>query len=362
MTTVAIIGLGTIGSALAPLAARMTEVSQLTLIDPDSYTESNMVNQSIDVAAPGQPKVQVQADLLRSINPRLKIHAIEDLVENVPHARMVSTILVSCVDNRRARQAINRIAWRCGTPWVDAAVDAASLVRVNAYAPGKSAPCLECAWDERSYDLLEQEYPCDGGDFSVPATATPAELGGLAASLQAGEVRKILGGDTNQGSLVGAQLMLDTFTHTSHIGKFRRNKKCRFDHELWSVETLALSPRESTMADLFNALDAGSDSTIRLEDHSFVTYLDCIGCGRRSDIDLSIFGRLGPGDRTCSCGGRKFAPGFFSFETISLSDLSTRNRQLNLATMGFRSGDVISVANGSGKARHIEISGEIANG
>lgn len=355
MTTVTVVGLGTIGSPLASLVARMPEVSQLTLVDPDSYTVSNVVNQAIDTAAPGQPKVQVQAALVHAINPQLTVHAIEDRIENVPLAQIDSSILVSCVDNRRARQTINRLAWRYGTPWVDAAVDAASLVRVNAYFPKESAPCLECAWDERSYDLLEQEYPCGGGEVSVPATGTPAELGSLAASLQVGELRKILCDDANDASLVGAQLMLDTRTHTSHLGKFNRNEQCRFDHEIWSVDTIALSPEESTMADLFDAVDPGSDSSIRLEGHSFVTYLDCVACGRRSNIDLSIFDRLCASDRTCSCSGRLFAPGFFSFEFISRSDLSATNLRLNLAAIGFRSSDVISVANGSGKARHIEI-------
>ena len=77
-------------------------------------------------------------------------------------------------------------------PFQVTAVGAPSLVRINAYVPGESAPCIECAWGERSYDLLEQEYPCDGGAIRVPATGTPAELGTIAASLMVGELRRFL--------------------------------------------------------------------------------------------------------------------------------------------------------------------------
>ena len=69
MNTVTIIGLGTIGSAVASLVARMPEVSQITLVDPDVYTEPNLVNQAIDISAPGNTKVEVQAALIHAINP-----------------------------------------------------------------------------------------------------------------------------------------------------------------------------------------------------------------------------------------------------------------------------------------------------
>jgi molybdopterin/thiamine biosynthesis adenylyltransferase len=292
MSTVTIIGLGTIGSVVASLVARMPEMTHMTLVDADAYTESNLVNQAIDTSAPGKAKVEVQAALINAINPRIRLNTIEERVENVPLANLRSSILLSCVDNRHARQSINRIAWRCGSPWIDAAVDAESLVRINAYSPSPSAPCLECAWDERSYDLLEQEYPCDAGNIPVPASGAPAELGAIAASLQAGELRKLLGDTTNDATLAGAQLMLDTATHTRHLSRFQRNEQCRFDHESWQVEAVDLAPQENTLADLFDAVDSGSDSAVRLEGQLFATYLDCIVCGRRSNVSLSLYGRL----------------------------------------------------------------------
>jgi len=357
LSTVTIIGLGTVGSALSPLVARMPEVSQITLVDPDDYDESNLTSQAIDTAALGKPKVAVQASLIHAINPDVRVAPILARVENVPLARVDSSVLVSCVDNRCARQAINRIAWRCAKPWVDAALDAASLVRLNAYQPGESKPCMECAWDQSSYDLLDQEYPCAGGDRSISQTAAPAELGTLAATLQAAELRRLLGnGGADSSTLIGAQFMFDTSSHTGHFSRFSFNEQCRFDHQVWrDIEATALPPNESTLADLFDALAGTEDCTVSLDGHVVSTCVDCVACGKRSSVGLVLSGRLSAEHRTCACGGRMFAPGFFSMAALHRSDISAKNLDLTLASLGIRSGDVLSIASGPDHVRHVEI-------
>ena len=359
MSSATLVGLGTIGSAVAPLVARMPHITDITLVDHDFYVESNLMTQTIDSSAVGKPKVEIQAALIKAINPLVRVRAITDRVENVPLARLRSSALIACVDNRRARQTINRVAWRCGRPWIDAAVDATSLVRVNTYMPSETAPCLECGWSQASYDLLEAEYPCDARSVEAPATAAPAELGTLAASLQAAELRKLLGGETNGASLVGAQVMLDTATHARHLTRFKRNEHCRFDHASWEIEEVDLEPRESTLADVFDAVDAGSSAALRLEGHAFATYLDCIACCCRKSIGPTVYGRLSAADRTCECGGWLFATGFFSFESIRYADLSVVNRNLKLVDLGLRSGDVVSVTEAAGSVRHLEIEGRV---
>ena len=355
MRTVAIIGLGTIGSSVASLVARMPHVSAVTLVDPDSYDTSNLATQAIDISALGRPKVEVQTGLLKAINPLLEVEAFADRIENVPLAFLRNSILLSCVDNRRARQTINRIAWRCDSPWIDAAVGTETLVRISVCAPGDAAPCLECSWDEKSYDLLEQEYPCSVENETAPATGAPAQLGALAASLQVTELQKLISDRNADGSLVAAQLMFDTATHVIHLGHFTRDEKCRFDHQRWVIESVDLDPLENSLADLFASTCARSDQAISVEGHSFATFLDCVKCGKRSHVGLSLYRRLSDGARTCDCGGRMFALGFFSSESISQDELSTQKLSARLSTLGIRTGDVISVTDASGDARHLEI-------
>jgi molybdopterin/thiamine biosynthesis adenylyltransferase len=355
MSSVTIVGLGTIGSFLTMLAARMSGITHIILVDPGRYGASNIATQNINKSALGRLKVEVQAEQINAINPHIRVSKFCEPIENVPLQQLRSTIFVSCVDNRNARQSINRIACRCGVLWIDAAINAPSLVRLNAYNPAGSTPCLECGMDQGSYDLLAQTYPCNPTNPPVPATNAPAELGALAATLQAAEVRKHLNDDIGGSTLVGAQLMLDTATHEKHLVHFKVNEQCRFDHKSWCITQHHIEPRTNTLADLFVSLDSYTDPAISLEGHSFATHLDCIECGRRSSIGLSLYRRLSEKARTCSCGGHMFATGFFSFETISRSDLSPLNLHLKLAALGLRDGDVITVDDASGNSHHLEI-------
>lgn len=355
MSSVTVVGLGTIGSVLVPLTARIPGVTHMTLVDPDSYDESNISTQNIDRSAPGDLKVEVQAALIHAINPRIQVTRFCEAVENVPLQRLNSQVILSCVDNRGARQTINRIAWRCDRPLIDAAINAPSLVRLNVYNPPRSTPCLECSWGPETYDLLEQTYPCNPVNTPTATTNAPAELGALAATLQAAELRRILNGDIAGSALDGAQLMLDTATHQQHLVHFKVNQKCRFDHQTWRISQPGIEPRESTLADLFDALDSFTNPAIRLEGHSFATRLDCIECGKHGSIGLSLHLRLGEKARSCDCGGRLYAPGFYSFETLKRVDLSPMNLQLKLEDLGFRDGDVISVDDSPGNSHHVEI-------
>ncbi|MFQ5352927.1 MAG: ThiF family adenylyltransferase, partial [Candidatus Binatia bacterium] len=82
--TVVVVGLGNVGSQLAPLAARMPGVGRVVLIDHDSYERKNLRAQAIRAADIGRTKALVQADRLREINPALNLVAIVDRFETVP--------------------------------------------------------------------------------------------------------------------------------------------------------------------------------------------------------------------------------------------------------------------------------------
>ncbi len=69
--TVVVVGVGNIGSHLAMFLARMPLVQQVTLVDHDSYDESNLFSQNISRAEIGKPKVEAVARRLRRLNPEL---------------------------------------------------------------------------------------------------------------------------------------------------------------------------------------------------------------------------------------------------------------------------------------------------
>lgn len=345
--TVTVVGLGTIGSHLVPPLGRIREVTGVILIDPDVYQEPNLRSQNINQAEVGERKVAVQESRLRQINPQLQVTTFFEPIESVPLGRIRADVIIACVDSRSSRQWINQVAFRLGTTWVDAAVDADSqLVRVNAYRPGPDAPCLECAWSAQNYALLEQNYACEGAPETA-ATSAPAELGALAASLQAAEIRKLITGQANN-TLIGRQLTTDCLHHQHRVHSYRRNPNCRFDHKTWEIRRLSSGADELTLGDAFELAPRGLSPEFRVEGQFFLGGLDCPACGRKSRRALRLSNRITPRQLLCRhCGDRLIANGFETVDRLAAARLPASTLQRPLRTLGLRSGDVFSLLEAS---------------
>lgn len=84
---VCIVGLGGVGSWIAEALAR-SGVGQLTLIDHDDVTESNINRQvHADYTTLEQSKVEVMANRIQAINPRCACRPIDDMLvdKNIEH-------------------------------------------------------------------------------------------------------------------------------------------------------------------------------------------------------------------------------------------------------------------------------------
>lgn len=213
---------GNIGSHLTESLARMPGVGRVVLIDRDVYEPRNLVNQDIVLRDVGKPKVLVQARRLVEIRPNLEVHAIHSPLENPPLGAWRADLIVGCLDSRVARQAVNERAWRLGIPWADAGVLGSEwLARVNVYAPGYDAQCLECAWSDEDYRLLEQQYPCAGAANEPAPNGASSELGALAAAMLALECRKVLAGEIDHAA-IGRQATLNARWLQYSVTSFRR--------------------------------------------------------------------------------------------------------------------------------------------
>ena len=349
---------GNIGSHLVSHVARMQDVSRITLIDKDVYELKNLVSQDITPRDIGKPKAIVQARRLTRINPQLFVETIADPVERVPLGRLRADVILSCLDSRVARQHVNQFAWRLGVPLIDAGVEAGGLLaRINLYVPGPDNPCLECAWNDRDYEALEQTYPCQhlGQDLAVNVAATnaPSSLGALAASLQAIECQKLLLGQTDR-SAIGKQVLIDASHHQHYVTSYRRNLDCRFgSHDVWDIQ-----PVNGSLT-LLEALKLGpSDGTngaasLQLERKPFVTKLTCSSCGQTISL-LRLECSLRDVDKTCvNCGQRMVAAGFDFLERLDAGCVPRPALARSLRNLGLRPGDVFSI--GSERQFHFEI-------
>ena len=316
LKTVLLAGAGNIGSALAPLLARMGNVGTILLVDPDVYEVKNLSCQDISAGNVGRRKVLVQAHRLQRIKPAIDVRAHCARVEDLPLGVLRVDAIVSCLDSRTSRRYVNQAAWRLGVPWIDGAVDAAGvLARVNAYVPAPESPCMECGWEDADYDtaVLEQAYPCQPGGGGPTATNAPASLGHITAGLMAIECQKLLSGD-RESLLAGRQVMLDLRHHTHYVTTFRRGR-CRFDHEIWNVEQLDDSPAKMTLGQAVHLSASGSGPSsgwaLRIEGQQFAMMQFCSGCGRHEAIALHLADRIPSVGRRCTaCGKTMTVRGF----------------------------------------------------
>jgi len=359
--TITVVGAsGNIGSHLVPHLGRMPGVRRVTLVDRDVYEQKNLASQDITRRDVGRPKAVVQARRLRRINPALAVTAVVEAVENVPLGLLRGDVLLACLDSRAARRTVNLSTWRLGLPWIDAGVHAEDLLaRVNVYLPGPGQPCLECAWDDRVYATLEQAYPCAGQD-APPATNAPSGLGALAASLQALECQKLLAG-AHAELAVGQQVTISALAHRHYVTRFTPNAACRFDHDVWEIAPLARRPAQLTV-DRVLALGRGpdgADAALRLHvpHQLFARALVCPACGHRREVALHLLGRLGVAERACAECGQQMRPGAADMiEWLTAADLPPAVQAASLRRLGFRRGDVLTVAGGA-RTAHFQIGG-----
>lgn len=349
--TVVVVGAGgNIGSHLVSHFARTPNVGRVTLIDRDVYEAKNLTSQHITPGDVGKSKVVVQARKLRRINPTLQVEAIFDAVERVPLGKLRADAVLACLDSRIARQQVSQFAWRLGVPLIDAGVEPTGLLaRVNVYVPGSENPCLECAWDDRDYEALEQTYSCAGVASNVAATNAPSSLGALAASLQAIECQKLLSGQFDR-SAIGKQVLIDASHHKHYVTSFRRNPNCRLTgHDIWRIEKLNFTPREVAVAEAFRLGRSQSNSNpkLRVEGKPFAKRLTCPACGFTRPL-LRLECSLREKERACEhCGSRMIAAGIDLAEELTLAEFGEESSlRLSLHRLGLRPSEVFSVCAG----------------
>ncbi len=387
-----VVGAGNIGSHLIAHLGRLAGIARVTIIDRDAYEAANLSGQDILPSDAGQAKVTVQARRLRRINPSLAVAPIRADVEELPPGLLCGDAILAGVDNRRARQHINDVAWQLGVPWIDAAVDGPGLLaRVGVYVPGADAPCLECGWGDQDYAALEQAYPCERGAqrpaegaaadrpavaagmadrpavaagmaegmgaATGAATRAPSALGAIAGALLLLECREVLD-PAARAAAGGRQIFFDLRHHQYTCAFVRRNPHCRRSpHEAWSPAPLRLDPRRARAADLLEGalswlpaeLAARGPRELRVNNLRWVRQVVCCRCGtvraalhvlRRSLLEIG---------RTCPrCGGRMQARGLEVAAALSTGMLSAGQKRRTLHALGIRSGDIITLVHADG--------------
>lgn len=360
MAHVIVVGAGTIGSHLLPHVARMPNVTAVTVVDPDCYEPSNLGAQNMYRPDLGKSKAQVQARRLKQIDQSLETRAYQKPVEDLPLGWLRGDVILACLDSRRARMVVNQAAWRLGVPWINAGVAATGLLaRVQVFLPAAEAPCLECAWDTRDYELVEQTYACQDG-AAPAATGASSGLGALAASIQAIECEKLLSGDHAQ-LLAGRDVLIDARHHRHYVTAFRRNPACRMpDHAGWRITPFDADPSSTTLGELVATARTlrGADAGVQMgvAGQRVAVTLTCPHCGTRWPTGYVHRGERRHAGRCPDCTTELMATGVDLHDAVSPDALPEIARNRSLTEMGLITGDVVTFTTPEIEV-HVELGG-----
>jgi len=211
--TVAVIGLGALGTVSAGLLAR-AGVGHLRLIDRDVVELTNLQRQVLfDEQDVDLPKADVAARKLRAVNSSVRIDGIAKDVHaaNIESLLEGAGLVVDGADNMELRFLLNEVSIKRGLPWVYGGAIATNGMAMG-IVPGTTA-CFRC--------FLPQ-MPAPG---SLPTCDTAGILNtvsSIVGSLQATEAIKLLIGQAPSGEL----LAFDGWTNDLQRLRVARRKDC----------------------------------------------------------------------------------------------------------------------------------------
>lgn len=189
---VAVLGLGALGSVIAPWLAR-AGVGHLTLIDRDVVEASNLQRQLLYGEADlGRPKAEVAAQRLAEANSTLDLRPVVADLTSGNARELLSGFDLICdgTDNFEARFLINDVAILTGTPWIYAGAIGGEGLVWPLHPP--ATPCLRC---------LIEEPPASGDVDTCDSAGVLGPTVGVIGSWAALEALKMLTGKAPHADL-----------------------------------------------------------------------------------------------------------------------------------------------------------------
>jgi DNA-binding transcriptional regulator YhcF (GntR family) len=155
-----VVGAGALGNEVVKNLTLMG-IGRLYLVDFDEVEAANL-SRSVFFreADTGRPKAEVVAARAKTLNPQVGLQYLQGDVTAALGLGVIRRmdVVVSCLDNREARLALNRFCYWMNKPLVDGAIqELLGLVRV--FVPGQGA-CFECTLTEQARREISLRYSC----------------------------------------------------------------------------------------------------------------------------------------------------------------------------------------------------------
>lgn len=160
---IAVIGAGAIGNELlknlALLGAGHIDIFDFDTIEIHNLTRSVLFRED-DV---GQPKAQVAAARIQSLDPQIAVRAFVGDVREQLTLEMLPQyqVVIACLDNMEARFVVNRCCYLRKVDFIDTAIDSRfASVEYFPFSSGQIAACLECNLPPSVYRQVARRYSC----------------------------------------------------------------------------------------------------------------------------------------------------------------------------------------------------------
>jgi adenylyltransferase/sulfurtransferase len=264
---VLIVGTGGLGAPMA-LYLAAAGVGTLGVVDFDFVEASNLQRQIIHgVRDIGRPKTASARDKIRSVNPGVKVveHNVALTSQNALQIISQYDVVADGTDNYQTRYLVNDACVLLGKPNVYGSIFQFEGQASVFYA--KEGPCYRCL------------YPAPPPPGLVPSCAEGGVMGvlpGIVGTIQAGEVIKLIAGESLKGTLIGRLLLFDQWRMKFRELKLDKDPDCPICgsnpsiHELIDYEQFCgLKPEKQEFAydtiqplELKARLDAGENLQI----------------------------------------------------------------------------------------------------
>ena len=208
--TVAIVGIGAIGTQTSQLLARAG--INLILIDRDTIELNNLQRQTLfNEQDTNKSKAKQALKHLKNINSTIKITSHNQDLNNKNISKLIpktTNLILDCTDNLETRFLINDYSLQNNIPWIYSAgiKEKASLMNIIP----KKTPCFQCIFKPAQLDT------CQTAGVLNSTTS-------LIASLQVSEAIKILLNKPHSKELININLKTNTFDKF----KIKKRRDCQ---------------------------------------------------------------------------------------------------------------------------------------
>jgi adenylyltransferase/sulfurtransferase len=262
-------------------------------------------------------------------------------------------VVISCLDNRLARRAVNLACNRVRVPWVDGAIESLDgLVRVFSSRQPETA-CYECALTAQDYALLDLHYTCPPSTIRAaeglsPTTPTAAAIIG---AMETQEAVKLL---HDMETRLGCVTYFSGQTLRTTEMQYGYKADCPAHQTYNTIIELPTGTAHMTGGELLSAVaDQVGEVCFPLLPRTLLTVLTCPQCGHTEERYRPQLGQAQRGIPCAQCGAEN---DFGRTNTVSPHG---READLPLTQIGFPPLAIIPFR-GQINTYLIELTGDVA--